>query len=64
MLWGLPIRDYRADIDLDHLGDGTLLHRRSSFAAKIPGTGWLFGSYLKRFLQQSATGIATAASAG
>ena len=63
MVSGLPIRNYRADIDLEARPDGTLLHWRAAFEAKVPGTGWLFRSYLKRFLQQSATGIAAAASA-
>jgi hypothetical protein len=63
-LSGLPVREYRADIDLDPVGTGTLVHWRASFVAKIPGTGWFIRAYLARFLQRAATGIAAAASPG
>jgi hypothetical protein len=60
MVSGLPLRNYRADIDLEARPDGTLVHWRAAFEARLPGTGWLFRSYLKRFLQRCATGIAAA----
>jgi len=36
-LSGLPLRDYRATIDLEAVGSGTVLHWRASFDAKVPG---------------------------
>jgi hypothetical protein len=61
---GMPLRDYRADIELEPVGDGTLLHWRASFAAKVPGTGWFCRWFMRRFLQRAATGIAEAAATG
>jgi hypothetical protein len=62
-LSGLPLRDYRASIDLEAVGSGTMLHWRASFDAKVPGTGWFYRWYMTRFLQRAATGIASAAAA-
>ena len=61
MLSGLPLRDYRADVDLEPDGTGTVVHWRATFAPKLPGTGWFFRSYMTRFLQRAASGIAAAA---
>lgn len=61
MLSGLPLRDYRADVDLEADGPGTVVHWRARFVPKIPGTGWFFRSYMHRFLQRAAAGIAAAA---
>jgi hypothetical protein len=58
---GLPLRDYRADIELEPDGDGTLVRWRCSFTPKLPGTGWLFRSFLAVVLRQCARGIAQAA---
>jgi carbon monoxide dehydrogenase subunit G len=61
MLSGLPMRDYRAEVDLEPDGTGTIVHWRATFAPKIPGTGRFFRSYMTRFLQRTAAGIAAAA---
>jgi hypothetical protein len=58
---GLPMRDYRADVDLTPDGDGTQIRWASSFEPKIPGTGWLFRSMMKRVLGQITSSLAEAA---
>jgi len=42
LLSGLAIRNYRADVDLEPTGRGTVLHWHSAFTAKVPGSGWLY----------------------
>ncbi len=37
---GLPLRDYQAVITLLPGGGGTTINWRSTFRAKVPGTGW------------------------
>ncbi|WP_018349681.1 SRPBCC family protein [Longispora albida] len=59
LLSGLPLRGYRAAVELSPLDDGgTLIRWRSSFTAKIPGTGWFYRWFLGRFIQQCADGLA------
>jgi hypothetical protein len=58
LLSGLPLRGYRADVDLEPSGTGTDIHWRSSFRAKVPGTGWLYRVILGRFIQRMADGLA------
>jgi uncharacterized protein YndB with AHSA1/START domain len=58
LLSGLPIRNYRADVDLEPTGDGTLIHWHSSFDPKIPGTGWLYRRQLGRFIERLVNGLA------
>lgn len=54
LLAGLPLRDYRADIDLDRTPDsGTDLRWHTSFRPKLAGTGWLY----RRALQQATQGF-------
>jgi len=64
LVGGLPVRDYRSDIDLVAVDGGTSLRWRSTFWPKIPGTGWLFRFFLKTALQRCAQGIARAAERG
>ena len=59
---GLAIKDYRASVDLEDDGDGTIIHWRSSFFPKIPGTGPILQRGIRRFLQQCADGLAQKAS--
>lgn len=54
---GLPIRDYRADVDLSPDGDGTLIHWHSAFYPTIPGTGWFLRWFLQTFVQRMANGL-------
>lgn len=58
LLSGLPIRNYRADVDLEPAGDGTRIHWHSVFDPKLPGTGWLFRRQLTGFLQRTVDGLA------
>ncbi len=57
-LSGLPVRDYRAHVDLDPDGDGTAIRWEASFAPKVFGAGWLLERGLRRFLEQCARGLA------
>ncbi len=57
-LSGLPIRDYRADVDLEPSGEGTRIRWHISFRPKVPGTGWLWRWGIERFVKQSARGLA------
>jgi hypothetical protein len=58
LLSGLPLRGYRADIDLTPERDGTAIRWHSRFTAAIPGTGWFYRWFLGRFIQRSADGLA------
>ena len=57
-LSGLPVRDYRAHIDLEPDGDGTAIRWGASFAPKMVGAGWLLERGLRRFLCECAAGLA------
>jgi len=57
----LPIKDYRADVDLEPEGSGTRIRWRASFSGTVPGTGFVLRRALGRFLQQCAQGLADAA---
>jgi hypothetical protein len=59
-LQGLPLRDYRGDVDLEPLPDGTRIHWHVSFRPKIIGSGWFWRLGIRRFLQQMADGLAAA----
>jgi Polyketide cyclase / dehydrase and lipid transport len=63
LLSGLPLRGYRADVDLTPNGAGTDIRWRSRFTAKVPGTGWLYRRSLARFIQRCADGLAAHATA-
>jgi hypothetical protein len=57
-LSGLPVRDYRADIDLEPTEEGTRIRWQVSFTPRVPGTGWLWRWGIGRFVTQSARGLA------
>jgi len=57
-LSGLPVRDYRAHVDLEPHGDGTTIRWEASFEPKVPGTGWILERGLRRFLCECAAGVA------
>jgi hypothetical protein len=48
VLSGLPLRHYRADVDLSADGDGTLVTWRGSFDEIVPATGPAFRLILRR----------------
>jgi Polyketide cyclase / dehydrase and lipid transport len=55
---GLPLRGYRADVDLEPTEHGTTIHWRSSFEPKVPGTGWFYRRVLANFIGRTARGLA------
>jgi Polyketide cyclase / dehydrase and lipid transport len=57
-LSGLPVRDYRAQVDLEPDGDGTTIRWEPSFTPKVAGTGRLLERGLRRFLCECAAGLA------
>ncbi len=59
---GMPLRDYRAVVTLSPTGAGTSIRWRSTFRAKVPGTGWLYRSQLGKFIGRTVEGLAEAAS--
>lgn len=58
LLAGLPLRDYRADIDLTPADGGTDIHWHTTFRAKVPGMGWLYRRALQRITERFAQGLA------
>jgi hypothetical protein len=59
LLAGLPLRNYRADVDLTPLpGGGTRIRWHSSFTPGRPGTGWLYRAVLAAFIGRCARGLA------
>lgn len=58
---GLPLRDYRAVITLTPNEGGTSIRWRSTFRAKVPGTGWLYRRQLGSFIGRTVEGLAAAA---
>jgi len=57
-LSGLPIRDHRADVTLAERDGGTAIAWREDFRVKVPGTGWMYEWFLRRFVQRCADGLA------
>ena len=61
----LPVRNYRAEVDLEATDTGTVIRWHSSFVPEVWGTGWILERGIRRFLEQCARGLAQyAASSG
>ena len=58
---GLPLRDYKAVVTLTPSDAGTSIRWRSTFEAKVPGTGWIYRRQLGNFIGRTVNGLATAA---
>ena len=58
---GLPLTNYRADVDLTPSNGGTAIRWRSTFGAKWRGTGRLYRFTLGRFIRDCVRGLAAAA---
>jgi uncharacterized protein YndB with AHSA1/START domain len=58
-LHGLPVRDYRGDVDLEPVPGGTRISWRSTFRPKVVGTGWFWRLAVRRMLQEMTSGLAT-----
>lgn len=61
LLAGLPLRDYRANVDLAPEREGTAIRWYSDFSAKVPGTGPLYRWALNRFMATAASSLAARA---
>jgi hypothetical protein len=62
ILSGLPVRDYRADIDLEPDGSGTRIRWRVAYSSKLPGLGWLLHRRFTTLAEQFAHDLAAHAS--
>jgi Polyketide cyclase / dehydrase and lipid transport len=58
---GLAVRDYRAVVTLTAVDGGTSVNWRSTFRAKVPGSGGLYRRQLGAFVQETLDGLASAA---
>ena len=61
LLSGFPFRDYRADVDLEPVNGGTVIHWRSRFEAKQFGLGWFWRVFMTLVLNSVSTRLAMAA---
>lgn len=62
LLSGLPVRDYRGDVELTATSaGGTDIHWHSEFRTRIPGTGGLIVKRLGDFIQDLADALGAAA---
>jgi hypothetical protein len=61
LLSGLPLRDYRSEVTLTQTPTGTQIDWRSTFTAKVSGTGRLYRAVLLRFIADTARRLAAAA---
>lgn len=61
LLAGLPLRDYRADVDLTPEQGGTAIRWSSAFVSKVPGAGGIYRWALTRFMATAADNLATRA---
>ena len=57
-LSGLPVRNYRGEVDLEASDTGTVIRWHSSFVPELRGTGWILERGIRRFLEQCARGLA------
>jgi len=61
LLSGLPLRGYQAHVRIAPTAGGSAITWRSTFHAKVPGTGWIFRRKLGSFIGDVVDGLATAA---
>jgi len=62
LLSGLPMKNYRADVALEPMPDGsTLIHWRARFDAKVIGTGWFWRMFMTNALSTVSRQLAVAA---
>jgi len=54
----LPVRDYRGDVDLEPVGEGTRIVWSVQFRPKYPGTGWVWRAGIRRMLASMIAGLA------
>jgi len=63
LVQGLPLRDYRADVELTPADGGTSVRWHSTFFPGRPGTGRLYRLVLGRFIRATVRGLAAHATA-
>ena len=63
LLSGMPVNNYRADVELTPDGAGTVITWSGHFTAKIPGTGPLFAAFFRRVVGGFAKRLAATAAA-
>jgi Polyketide cyclase / dehydrase and lipid transport len=61
LLSGLPLRDYRAVVELTPEGAGSRIRWSATFVPQRPGTGWVYRLVLGRVFRGMVTGLAAAA---
>ncbi|GAA0921026.1 SRPBCC family protein [Pseudonocardia zijingensis] len=61
LLSGMPLRDYRAVVELTSAGAGTRIRWSATFLPGRPGTGWLYRLVLNRIFRGMVAGLAAAA---
>jgi uncharacterized protein YndB with AHSA1/START domain len=61
LLSGLPLRDYRAVVELTPVGAGTRIRWSSTFVPQRRGTGLIYRPALGRIIRRTVTGLAAAA---
>ncbi|HEX8805221.1 MAG TPA: SRPBCC family protein [Acidimicrobiales bacterium] len=63
-LSGLPVRDYRADVDVEpDPAGGSTIRWHSTFRGAFPGAGWWVRRTLAPFIRRSVEGLAAHAAA-
>ena len=60
LLSGLPLRDYRAEIDVTPADDGAAIRWHTTFRPKVPGMGWLYRKALEGRTREFVDGLARA----
>lgn len=58
LLAGLPLEDYRAEIDVRAEDAGSTVRWHTTFTAKRRGTGWIYLRALRKATQQFVDGLA------
>jgi len=58
LLSGLPLRNYRARVDLEPDGDGTLVRWSCRFDRATPGLTWLYRRIFRQFLADTVERLA------
>lgn len=64
LLSGLAVREYRAEIDLKPIADGTAIRWHTTFAPKVPATGWIYRRALEKATREFVDGLAARAAEG
>ena len=63
ILSGVPVREYRADVDLTPDGSGTRITWAATFVPKYPATGWILRLFLQGVLRDFTRRLARHAAA-